>query len=158
VVQIHVPPLRARGNDILLLASHFVRKFAERSGKKVTGISATAARKLLDYDWPGNVRQLENCIERAITLTRFEELVPEDLPERIHRYESARFGPGEEDTSYVTLDELERRYIKHALGSTKGNKTQAAKLLGVDRRTLYRKLDRYDQTGNVRSPQRERGL
>jgi len=80
VVQIHIPPLRARGNDVLVLAQHFVRKFAERMGKGVTGISSEAAKKLLDYDWPGNVRQLENSMERAVTLTRFEQITSRTCP------------------------------------------------------------------------------
>ncbi len=151
VVQIHVPPLRARGNDVLLLAQHFVRKFAERMGKGVTGISSEAAKKLLEYDWPGNVRQLENSMERAVTLTRFEQITVEDLPERISRYESARLTVTDVDSEHIlTLDELERRYIERVLKAVQGNKTQAAKLLGVDRRTLYRKLERYEG-GNASS-------
>jgi len=145
VVQIHVPPLRARGNDVLLLAQHFVRTFAERMGKGVIGISSEAAKKLLEYDWPGNVRQLENSMERAVTLTRFEQITVEDLPERITRHERAPLPVSDVDAEYaLTLDELERRYIERILKVMQGNKTQAAKLLGVDRRTLYRKLERYE--------------
>jgi len=145
VVQIHVPPLRARGNDVLLLAQHFVRKFAERMGKGVTGISSEAAKKLVEYDWPGNVRQLENSMERAVTLTRFEQLTVEDLPERISRYESSRMTIADVDSEHMlTLDQLEKRYIERVLKAAQGNKTQAARLLGVDRRTLYRKLERYE--------------
>jgi len=149
VVQIHIPPLRARGNDVLVLAQHFVRKFAERMGKGVTGISSEAAKKLLDYDWPGNVRQLENSMERAVTLTRFEQITVEDLPERISRYEGSRITLGDIDSEHMlTLDELEKRYIERVLKAAQGNKTQAAKLLGVDRRTLYRKLERYEAASN----------
>ena len=144
VVQIHIPPLRARGNDVLVLAQHFVLKFAERMGKAVTGLSSEAAKKLLDYDWPGNVRELENSIERAVTLTAFDHLTVEDLPERISRYEGSRSSLGEVESEHMlTLDELEKRYVDRVLKAAKGNKTQAAKLLGVDRRTLYRKLERY---------------
>jgi two-component system, NtrC family, response regulator HydG len=144
VVQIHIPPLRARGNDVLVLAQHFVRKFAERLGKAVTSLSSEAAKKLLEYDWPGNVRQLENSIERAVTLTAFEQITVEDLPERISRYEASRLTLGELESEHeLTLDELEKRYIERVLKAAQGNKTQAAKLLGVDRRTLYRKLERY---------------
>jgi two-component system response regulator HydG len=145
VVQLHVPPLRARGNDILLLARHFLARAAARSGKQVMGISAPAAKKLLEYDWPGNVRQLENCIERAVALARFQEITPEDLPDRVSRYEGVGVGVEDMGSDYLTLAELEKRYIKTALKSTNGNKTQAAKVLGVDRRTLYRKLDRLAQ-------------
>ena len=146
VVEIHVPPLRARGNDILLLAQHFIDELSERVGKPVQGISSEAAPNLLDYDWPGNVRELENAMERAVTLTRFERITVEDLPERITSYESTRINPVEFDAQQVlTLQELERRYIERVLKAVGGNKTRAAKLLGLDRRTLYRKLDRYEE-------------
>jgi two-component system response regulator AtoC len=145
VVQIEVPPLRSRGKDILLLAQHFVRKFAATTGKGVTGISSEAAKKLLEYDWPGNVRQLENSIERAVTLTRFAQITVEDLPERITRHEDSKLSGEEMYAEHVlTLEQLEQRYIEGALKAVGGNKTQAAKLLGVDRRTLYRKLERYE--------------
>jgi DNA-binding NtrC family response regulator len=145
VVQLHIPPLRARGNDILLFAQHFLARVAARSGKHVMGISTAAAKKLLEYDWPGNVRQLENCIERAVALARFQEITPDDLPVRVSRYESSAVGVEDMGSDYLTLAELETRYIKTALKSTKGNKTRAAKVLGVDRRTLYRKLERLAQ-------------
>ena len=146
VVEIHVPPLRARGNDILLLAQHFIDELSVRVGKAVQGISSEAARKLLDYDWPGNVRELENAMERAVTLTRFERITVEDLPERITSYESARINPVDFDAQQVlTLQELEKRYIERVLKAVGGNKTRAAKLLGLDRRTLYRKLERYEE-------------
>ena len=99
----------------------------------------------MEYDWPGNVRQLENSMERAVTLTRFEQLTVEDLPERISRYESSRMTIADVDSEHMlTLDQLEKRYIERVLKAAQGNKTQAAKLLGVDRRTLYRKLERYE--------------
>jgi two-component system response regulator HydG len=148
VVQIHIPPLRARGNDVLKLAQHFVRRFAERTGKGVTGISSAAAKRLCEYDWPGNVRQLENSIERAVTLTRFEQITVEDLPERICREAPEAMLREEESEQTLTLNQLERSYIEKVLKSARGNKTQAAKLLGVDRRTLYRKLERYDAPGS----------
>jgi two-component system response regulator HydG len=149
VVEIHVPPLRARGNDVLLLAQHFIDELSERVGKAVQGISSEAARKLLDYDWPGNVRELENAMERAVTLTRFERITAEDLPERITSYESTRINPVEFDAQQVlTLHELERRYIERVLKAVGGNKTRAAKLLGLDRRTLYRKLERYEEAAS----------
>ncbi len=146
VVQLHVPPLRVRGNDILLLAQHLVEKVAQRSGKAVEGISTEAASKLLNYDWPGNVRQLENCIERAVALTRFESLRVEDLPERVRDFVSERISLGDVDHEHMlTLEELERRYIERVLKVSNGNKAQAARTLGLDRRTLYRKLERYEK-------------
>ncbi len=144
VVEIHVPPLRTRGNDILQLAQHFVDVLSKRMGKPVEGITAEAAKKLLDYDWPGNVRELENAIERAVTLTRFDRITVEDLPERIGAYQSTRINPIDVDAEQVLpLEELEKRYIERVLKVVGGNKTRAARLLGLDRRTLYRKLERY---------------
>jgi two-component system response regulator HydG len=144
VVEIHVPPLRARGNDVLLLAQHFVRNVAKRIDKPVRGISKEAARKLLEYDWPGNVRELENCIERAVTLTSFDQIIVDDLPERIRAYESNRVVLVEHDAEHMlTLEELEKRYIERVLSTVGDNKSAAARILGVDRRTLYRKLERY---------------
>jgi DNA-binding NtrC family response regulator len=145
VVEIHVPPLRARGNDVLLLAQHFVEEMSERMNKAVKGISTEAAKKLLDYDWPGNVRELENAMERGVTLTRFEHITVEDLPERIQEYQSTRINPIEVDAEHVlTLKDLEKRYIERVLKAVGGNKARAARLLGLDRRTLYRKLERYE--------------
>ncbi len=144
VVQIHVPPLRARGNDILLLAQRFLDEYATNLNKPVKGISAEAARKLLEYDWPGNVRQLQNSIERAVTLTRFDQISVEDLPDKIAKYESTRVGDVDVE-HMLSLAELERRYIEKVLAAADGNKTQAAKVLGLDRRTLYRKLERYER-------------
>jgi two-component system response regulator HydG len=146
VVEIHVPPLRARGNDILLLAQHFIEEISERMGKPVRGISSEAAKKLLDYDWPGNVRELENAVERAVTLTQFDQITVSDLPDRISHHESTRISPVDVDAGQVlTLQELEKRYIERVLKAVGDNKTRAAKLLGLDRRTLYRKLERYDK-------------
>jgi DNA-binding NtrC family response regulator len=147
VVRIHVPGLRSRGNDVLLLAQHFVEKFSKRMDKPVVGISSPAAQKLLEYDWPGNVRELENSIERAVTLTKFAEITVDDLPEKIRNYQSSHMVIGGDDPEELpTLDEVERRYIERVLKASGGNKTQAARVLGLDRRTLYRKLDRYERS------------
>jgi two-component system response regulator HydG len=149
VVQIHVPPLRERGNDVLLLARHFVSEFAERTGKVVTGLSVEAAQKLMQYDWPGNVRQLENSMERAVALTRSEQIQLADLSERITHFEGAGVILGELDMEHMlTLDQIERRHVERALKSANGNKTHAARTLGIDRRTLYRKLEHYGVTSN----------
>jgi two-component system response regulator HydG len=145
VVQIELPPLRARGNDILLLGQYFIGRVAKEFNKSVTGLTPEAAKKLLEYDWPGNVRQLENCIERAMTLTRFDQIGVEDLPDRIQQYRSTETRVDDVDIEHLpTLADLERRYIEKVLRLSKNNKTQAARVLGVDRRTLYRKLDRLD--------------
>jgi len=150
VVRIDVPPLRARGNDILLLAQHFLDRTAGETGKAVSGITAAAARRLSDYDWPGNVRELENAIERAVTLTKYEELVVDDLPEKIRGYESQSLViSGDRPEEMPTLDEVAHRYIRRVLRAVDGNKTRAAKILGLDRRTLYRRLDRLRSNGST---------
>lgn len=150
VVHIHVPPLRSRGNDVLVLAQHFVRRIAERMGKPVTGVSPEVAKKLLVYEWVGNVRQLENWMERAVALTRFEQITVDDLPEKLSNYEAQpQTALAEFDAEHVlNLEEVERRYIERVLRFSGGNKLQAAKLLGLDRRTLYRKLERYEGKPN----------
>jgi len=143
VVQLAVPPLRARSDDILLLANHFLRAAAGRLGKTSSFISPEAARKLLAYDWPGNVRQLENVIERAVTLARTDRLELEDLPDRIRAHVPPP-ADGDDATAgaFMTLDQQASRHVAHVLRRVGGNKTKAARLLGVDRRTLYRMLVR----------------
>ncbi|MCA9103388.1 MAG: sigma-54-dependent Fis family transcriptional regulator [Planctomycetales bacterium] len=144
VIQIEVPPLRMRGNDTLLLAQHFVEHFAVKSGKPVRGISEAVAQKILGYAWPGNVRELRNVIERAVALTRFDELAVEDLPKKIRQDRGSHVVVGgDEAEQLVSLDEISRRYILHVLDSVAGNKTTAAKTLGIDRNTLYRRLKQY---------------
>lgn len=146
VVRVHVPPLRSRGNDILLIAQAFIERFARQSEHAVTGLSSQAAAKLLAYDWPGNVRELQNCIERAVALTQFEQIMPDDLPEKVrdHRPSHLVFHTDNPE-ELLTLDELERRYVLRVLRSMNGNKTMAAQVLGLDRRTLYRRLERYGE-------------
>jgi len=148
VVQISLPPLRSRGNDILLLAGHFIEVLSKRIGRDVKGLTSEAAHLLLGYEWPGNVRQLQNCIERAITLTQTDHLTPLDLPENIRGAQSSapKAGGVEPHPEHVlSLEEVERRYIEQVLALSGDNKSQAARLLGLDRRTLYRKLERYEQ-------------
>jgi two-component system response regulator HydG len=141
VVQLCVPPLRSRGDDILMLANSFLRAAAERLGKRSRSISPEAAKKLLEYDWPGNVRQLENVLERAVTLAQGERLEADDLPDRV-RTHIPSFDAGTTSSAFLTLEQQEQRHIAYVLRHVGGNKTQAARLLGVDRRTLYRKLMR----------------
>jgi two-component system response regulator HydG len=144
VIQIDLPPLRDRGTDILLLAQHFIEQFAIRSDKQITGISNTASEKLLNYTWPGNVRELRNTIERAFALTANEKISVDDLPEKISDYNASHFFVGSDKPSeLVSVQEVERRYILHVLKTVGGNKTLAAKVLGLDRKTLYRKLQHY---------------
>ncbi len=144
VLQIDLPPLRARGTDILLLAQHYLEIFAARASKQVSGISEAVAEKLLAYAWPGNVRELRNVVERAVALARYEQLAVEDLPEKIRDYTSRQVVLASDDPSeLVPMEEIERRYILHVLDAVSGNKTLAARTLGLDRKTLYRKLRQY---------------
>ena len=148
VIRLAMPPLRKRGSDVLLLAYHFIERFAGQLGKNVTGISETAAEKLLEYTWPGNVRELRNAIERAIALTRYEKLSVEDLPAKIRTYHRTDFPAvsGNNLDALVPLAKIEQRYILHVLEAVSGNRTLAAKILGLDRKTLYRKLQKYAST------------
>jgi two-component system, NtrC family, response regulator HydG len=140
VVTIAMPPLRDRGHDVLVLAQYFLRRIALRTGKAVRAINAPASRLLLDYDWRGNVRELENCIERAVALCRADEITPDDLPGRLREYQVSRFVVADSPADLVTLDEMERRYVRQVLSSVGGNKSSAARVLGIDRRSVYRRL------------------
>jgi DNA-binding NtrC family response regulator len=150
VIHVELPPLRARGGDVLLLAQHFVDVHAARAMKQVKGISPGAAEKLLAYSWPGNVRELQNSIERAIALTQHERIVVEDLPETVRAYKRSHvLIAGDDPSELVPLSEVERRYVLRVLEAVGGNKTSAAQILGVTRKTLYRKLEEY---GSVEAP------
>jgi DNA-binding NtrC family response regulator len=140
VIEIRMPPLRERREDIPLLVDAFLRKCAEASKKAVKGLSESALALLLDYPWPGNVRELENVIERAVTLTRGEKVMPEDLPPAIHGSRGDRKVIDDAAVRTLPLEEVEKEYILRILDKTGGNKYQAAQLLGIDRKTLYRKL------------------
>ncbi|MFY0581260.1 sigma-54-dependent transcriptional regulator [Cystobacter fuscus] len=143
VIGLELPPLRARGNDVLLLAQRFLEHFATRSGKRVVGLSPAVAQRLLAYSWPGNVRELQNCIERAVALTAYEQLTVEDLPDRIRDYRAPNPQAQSQDVSeLVSLEEMERRYIQRVMETVGGSRTLASRILGVDRKTLYRKLGR----------------
>lgn len=145
VVGIDVPPLRARENDVLALAQHFVEEFAQKLGRPVRGVSRQAAERLMNYQWPGNVRELANCLERAVVLTQFDHITVEDLPDVLQNYrapDAALSGVPEN----CTLEQLERLHIERVLKRLNNNKSQASQALGIDRRTLYRKLRRYGLT------------
>jgi two-component system, NtrC family, response regulator AtoC len=145
IVHLELPPLRARGTDVLQLSHILLRKLAARHTKHVVGYTPEVAQKLLSYTWPGNVRELQNSLERAVALARFEQIVVDDLPPKVRDYQPNYlvFGETVNDGELLTLDELERRYIARVMRIVGGNKVQATKILGVDRSTLYRKLERY---------------
>ncbi len=138
-VTVAVPALRERGDDVALLAEHFARKYATAAGKPVEGFAPGTLDALRAYAWPGNVRELEHAVERAVALARSTLLLPEDLPAEV-RAETAR--APELPPSRMTLEELKRWYVALVLDEAGGNKVRAAELLGIDRRTLYRILER----------------
>lgn len=141
VLQIELPPLRQRGSDVLLIAQHYIELFAERMQKRVVGLDSAAAERLLNYAWPGNVRELRNVIERAVALTRSENVMVADLPNKIQEFRGGQtMLAGDDPTELVPLEEIENRYIQHVLKATDGNQTQAARILGVDRKTLHRRM------------------
>jgi DNA-binding NtrC family response regulator len=144
VLEVSVPPLRARGNDVLTLAQHFIARIAERDQRPVLGISTDCARLLLEYSWPGNVRELLNVVERAIALARHDHLTPADLPDRIRQFAPTHvLVTGSAPDELPKLEEVERRYILRVLEATHGHRTRTAEILGLDRKTLYNKLRAY---------------
>jgi len=151
VVHIEVPPLRARGSDVLFLAQEFLEHFAVQTGKQVRALASVAAEKLMAYDWPGNVRELQNCMERAVALARFDTITADDLPEKVRGARPSHvIVEGNDPSELLSMDEVERRYITRVLAAVGGNKTMAARVLGFDRRTLYRKLAHYGLGGEGR--------
>ena len=144
VIHIPLPPLRTRGGDVLMLAQHMLRHYATVFDKKVVGLTAAAAERLMTYDWPGNVRELGNALERAVALAHFEEIQVDDLPEKLKSSPRRTAAlSGTDLTEMLTLEEVERRHVLRVLEACHGNRTDAAKILGLDRKTLYRKLLRW---------------
>jgi DNA-binding NtrC family response regulator len=138
VIMIEIPPLRERGNDILLLTQHFVAKFTNELGKPTVRFSDNALQVLKNYHWPGNVRELENVTQRLVVMTDGDFIEVPDLPSLM------RFSALRETGFDRTLAEVEAEYIRNVLVSVNGNKTQAAKILGIDRKTLREKLKSHD--------------
>ena len=143
VIRIELPALRQRSQDIPLLVNHFLRKFAAGANHKVDGVAADAMAALKAYDWPGNIRELEHAIERAVLLGKGPVIGMDDLPPAMAKKADLGILMVQGIAKQFTLADLEREYIGKVLESTQGNKTEAAKLLGVDRTTLYRKLEEY---------------
>ena len=141
VVHIQVPPLRERKDDIPLLVASFLEEFAKENNKKITGIDARARSALYKYNWPGNIRQLRNCIESAVVMCSGSEITLEDLPPSVS---------GASDTDMIsipvgiTLAEAEKILIQQNLAVNKGNKSKTADILGIGRKTLHRKIDEYN--------------
>jgi DNA-binding NtrC family response regulator len=161
VFPIHLAPLRERAEDIHILVYHFLDRYKEKTGRFVSGISKDALRALVTYDWPGNVRELENAVERAVIIAAGRQIEVSDLPAsvgrnafeagahaRLERASAAREGNsiGIEVELPSTMDEIEKQVIQATLDYADGDKTRAARLLNIGRRTLYRKIDEYRLT------------
>jgi DNA-binding NtrC family response regulator len=143
VIQVDLPPLRRRPDDILPLAEHFLAVARSRSEPpRTVRLSADVQRLLLAYSWPGNVRELQNVIERGFTLCQGKEILPEDLPNQVRERKTGDY-LASAVARKLNLAELEREYIERVLEDEGGNKSRAAQRLGLDRKTLYRKLDEY---------------
>jgi DNA-binding NtrC family response regulator len=161
VVTLRIPPLRARREDIPLLANHFLTTFGKENDREGIKFAPEAMRALVNARWEGNVRELRNLVESLVVLTPTTEIKVEDLPEELGREASGDFaappdaGTGASSAaagkSGLTMDEIERRAILDALERTGGNRTQAAEMLGIGLRTLQRKLKEYKLAGFAES-------
>jgi DNA-binding NtrC family response regulator len=140
VIDIELPPLRERREDIPLLVEHFVERFGQEPKKRVSSVTEEALKALINYAWPGNVRELENVIQRAITLCQRDVILPEDLPTLILQEPKENL-LDKGITENCTMDQLEKEYVRRVLIEVGGNKSKAAQILGFDRKTLYRKLE-----------------
>ena len=145
VVTVRMPPLRDRAGDIPILVRHFINKIARREGRAQVSVSPEALDVLYRHGWPGNVRELENAIERAVAVAKGNVVLPSDLPAEV--YGGAAVTPSSIIDDRPTLGELERRYIALVLTECGGNKKRAAEKLGIDRRTLYRAIERSGDAG-----------
>ncbi|HYP28633.1 MAG TPA: sigma-54 dependent transcriptional regulator [Blastocatellia bacterium] len=148
VVPVRLPDLKDRREDIPLLVHHFLQKFSQQHGEAARRFSSEAMRALMTHTWPGNVRELENAVEHALTMGSGEILAPEDLPASVTAPE--RDIVEEATLDNVSLEEVERRYILRILDKMDGHQIKTAQILGIDRRTLYRRLRQYGYGGNLR--------
>ncbi|OPX95475.1 MAG: Transcriptional regulatory protein ZraR [Syntrophorhabdus sp. PtaB.Bin047] len=140
VISLELPPLRMRTEDIAMLAGHFLRKYAAENEKAINDMSRDALQLLERYTWPGNVRELENVVERATLLETSREITPESLPENIRNAPQAP--PVNPDEDLQTLEEVGRTYIETVLKKTGGNKARASEILGINRTSLWRMIQR----------------
>ncbi|MFV0436124.1 MAG: helix-turn-helix domain-containing protein [Desulfopila sp.] len=138
MIELKVPPVRERAEDIIALVHHFARSIARHTGRQPATFSPAAIQQLLAYSWPGNVRELRNSVEYALALAAANRIEPEDLPPEIQGITPAR---ANRDT--MTLAAIERDHIQSVLQATGGNRAQAAEILGIGIATLYRKLKQF---------------
>ncbi len=139
VVEIHIPPLRERMEDVPALVEYFIADFAKKYNKPDLKISSAGMQSLMNFNWPGNVRELRNVVERAVVLSRSVQIEPEDFPEKI-RQPGPMPGESSDDEHILTLSDMERMYVRKVLEYTGGNKLKAARLLNIDPKTLRAKL------------------
>jgi DNA-binding NtrC family response regulator len=137
-IEVHLPPLRDRSNDIILIAEHFLNVYKKKYTRKITGISAALAKKLMHYPWPGNVRELQHAIERAVIMTQNASLMPEDFFIGNNQQQSTTF----EET--FQLEEMEKQLVIKTMKKFSGNITEAAKEMGISRQALYRRIEKYE--------------
>jgi len=142
-VTLEIPPLRQRREDIPMLIDHFIRQTNEANGTKVKGITPEARRVLMAHPWPGNVRQLRNVIENMVALAGGEKLTVDDLPDEIHRRPDRIADAQLGQLAGISIEEAEKKLIRNTLKMVDGNREQAAKILGIGERTLYRKIKEY---------------
>ena len=149
VVSLEVPPLRERKEDIFLLATSFLNEFCKENKKSIEGFSNEARTAIASYDWPGNIRELRNCVESAVVMCRTSQIELSDLPPAVSK---ARSGNSIEIELGTTMDEAEKKIILGTVAYCKGNKSKAADVLGLGRKTIIRKMQEYEQaaeTGSV---------
>lgn len=144
VIQIHIPPLRERKEDIPLLVGYFLKKYGRKMGRNIVNISDSALTMLLNYDYPGNIRELENIIEHSIIVAEGNTITKDDLPDYIPFTQSLpEPAHRSEEVSFKTLSQMEEELIRQTLKKCRGNQTQAAKKLGIGRTTLIRKMKKF---------------
>jgi DNA-binding NtrC family response regulator len=149
VVAIRLPPLRERVEDIPLLARHFLQRYSQESDKSIAAISDKAMELLCDYSWPGNIRELENAVEQAVALSYQSILTPDDLPEAVRDHAVTKpFQNDSQNGQFLfpdtpSLEEVKKRYVLHVLSQNQGNVSHTARVLNIDRRSLYRMLARF---------------
>ena len=139
-IHIEVPPLRERKDDLPLLLNSFLERYNKENNKHITGFDNQSRSALYKYDWPGNIRELQHCVESSVVMASGEEITLEDLPPSVSRASSV------ESISLplgISLDEAEKIIIQENLAANKGNKSKTADILGIGRKTLHRKLEEY---------------
>jgi len=143
VVRVPLPPLRERDSDLMLLMRHFLESFCEENGKEISGVTPEAMDALEAYDWPGNIRELRNVVERMVVLCRTDKITLRDVPGDLKAGRAPTVGSNVKLSDKATMKDAEKSMIAQALNDNKGNRTKAAKQLGISRRTLHRKLNEY---------------